>query len=34
MIWKGFIVYHKSNGITIMKKIIEIKHNILIFKSI
>jgi hypothetical protein len=29
-LWKGFIVYHKSNGIIAMKKHVELEHNILI----
>jgi hypothetical protein len=29
---KGFIVYHKSNGITTMKKHVELEHNTLIKK--
>jgi hypothetical protein len=28
--WKKLIVYHKSNGITTMKKHVDAKHNILI----
>jgi hypothetical protein len=29
-LWKGFIVYHKSNGITSMKKHVKLEHNTLI----
>jgi hypothetical protein len=32
MLQKGHIVYHKSNGITTMKKHVELEHNTLIKK--
>jgi hypothetical protein len=32
MLQKGLIVYHKSNGITTMKKHLELEHNTLIKK--
>jgi hypothetical protein len=31
-LWKGHIAYHKSNGITSMKKHVKLEHNTLILK--
>jgi len=31
-LWKGFIAYHKSNGITSMKKHVKIEYNVILKK--